>query len=73
MLIIHGLNIYALYYITYELHTMIFFGQFMAQCNVSARELEVKTNIPTFDTLRRKLIYRFIERCCLSRKAVDFG
>ena len=34
--------------------------------NVSARELQVKANIPTFDALQRKLIYRFIERCCLS-------
>ena len=34
--------------------------------NVSARELEVKANILTFDALQRKLIYRFIERCCLS-------
>ena len=34
--------------------------------NVSARELQVKANIPTFDTLQRKLIYRFIERCFLS-------
>ena len=34
--------------------------------NVSATELQVKANIPTFDALQRKLIYRFIERCCLS-------
>ena len=34
--------------------------------NVSARELQVKANIPTFDALQRKLIYRFMERCCLS-------
>ena len=34
--------------------------------NVSARELQVKANIPTFDALQRKLIYQFIERCCLS-------
>ena len=34
--------------------------------NVSARELQVKANISTFDALQRKLIYRFIERCCLS-------
>ena len=34
--------------------------------NVSARELQVKANIPTFDALPRKLIYRFIARCCLS-------
>ena len=34
--------------------------------NVSERELQVKANIPTFDALQRKLIYRFIERCCLS-------
>ena len=34
--------------------------------NVSARELQVKANIPTFDSLHRKLIYRFMERYCLS-------
>ena len=34
--------------------------------NVSARELQVKANISTFDALQRKLINRFIERCCLS-------
>ena len=34
--------------------------------NVSAREQQVKANIPTFDALQRKLIYRFIERCCHS-------
>ena len=34
--------------------------------NVSARELQVKANIPTFDSLHRKLIYQFMERCCLS-------
>ena len=34
--------------------------------NVSARELQVKANIPTFDALQRKLIYRFMDQCCLS-------
>ena len=31
--------------------------------NVSARELQVQYNILTFDALRRKLLYRFLERC----------
>ena len=60
MLVIYGLNLCSSLNhlrVAYNGSFRLIYG---LKRNVSARELQVKANIPTFHALQRKLIYRFI-------------